>query len=61
MTTDLRFRADAVDMDEAKTTAHLVGHVTVEIPNRGTLTADEADYDLISGDLSLKLKVTPAH
>jgi lipopolysaccharide assembly outer membrane protein LptD (OstA) len=57
---DLVFRADQIDYDEDKAVIHLAGHVTIETKTRGTLHADEADYDVRSGEVALKAKLLPA-
>jgi lipopolysaccharide assembly outer membrane protein LptD (OstA) len=49
------FRADDIDFDEDRAVMHLNGHVTIEAKNKTTVIADEADYDVKSGDLRLKL------
>ena len=57
--TDVVFRADQIDYDEDKTVMHLSGHLTIEAKNKSTLSGEEADYDVNSGDLRLRLKLTP--
>ncbi len=57
--TDVMFRADLIDYDEDRGMMHLSGHVTIEAKNKSALSADEADYNVNSGDLSLKIKLTP--
>jgi len=51
------FRADQIDYDEDKAVMRLTGHVTIETKSNGTLRADEADYDVSSGDVRLKLNL----
>ena len=58
--TDIKFRADRIDYDEDKAVVHLSGNVTIETKKKGTLRADEADYDVTSGDLRLRLKLATA-
>lgn len=57
---EVTFRADAIDYDEDKAVMHLAGHVTIETKTKGSLSAEEADYDVNSGDLRLRVKLTPA-
>ena len=58
--TDIKFRADRIDYDEDKAVVHMSGNVTIETKNKGTLRADDADYDITSGDLRLRLKLATA-
>ena len=57
---DMAFRAGQIDIDEDKTAIHLTGNVTIDAKGKGTLIADEADYEINSGELRLKLKLAPA-
>ncbi len=57
---EVSFHADGIDYDEDKGTMHLAGHVIIETKNGAPLHADEADYDVKSGEVKLKLKLLPA-
>jgi lipopolysaccharide assembly outer membrane protein LptD (OstA) len=50
------FHADAIDYDSDKTTLRLIGHVTIET-EKGTFNADEGEYNVASGDLTLRIKL----
>jgi lipopolysaccharide assembly outer membrane protein LptD (OstA) len=56
---DLALRADTIDYDEDKAAVHLAGNVTIESKIKGTLRADEADYDVHSGEVRLKASLKP--
>ena len=56
---EILLRADSIDFDEDKATMHLTGHVTIQTPDKGILNADEAEFDANSGDLHLKIKLSP--
>ena len=58
--TDIVLRADQIDYDEDKAVIHLAGHVTIETKNKGTLRADDANYGVNSGEVTLKLRLVPA-
>ena len=50
------FHADAIDYDEDKTSLRLIGHITIET-GKSTFNADEGEYNVTSGDLTLRLKL----
>ena len=48
---DMVFRADQIDYDEDTGVIHLAGHVTIE--------TNGVDFDVKSGEVTLKVKVSP--
>ena len=58
--TGITFRADEIDYDADKAVVRMTGDVTIETTNKGTLHADDATYNVTSGEIALKLKLVPA-
>jgi lipopolysaccharide assembly outer membrane protein LptD (OstA) len=52
-------RADTIDYDEEKAAIRLMGHVTIETKDKGTLRGDSAEYHANSGELTLTVKIGP--